>query len=89
MSRHTDAEYIAADPFFGEEGELTCRAVAIKTARKTHRCFTLDGNQDHDIQPGERYRHEKARVDGSFWGEYRICLRCMDEHLATGEDDDE
>jgi hypothetical protein len=83
--KHTDAEYMAVDPFQGDEAELTCRTVAIRKARKAHTCFTLDGKQDHQIQPGERYRFETARVDGSFWGSYRICLKCMDQWLDEVE----
>lgn len=84
----TDDDYICADPFFGDEADLRCRSVAIRKARKQHQCFTLDGKQDHAIEPGERYRYERALVDGSFWGEYRICLKCMDAFLADGLDDD-
>jgi len=89
--KRPDSEYISADPFFGDESELTCRNVAIKTARKKHTCFSLNGKQDHEISPGDRYRHETARVDGSFWGSYKICLKCMDRFIddMTGESDDE
>lgn len=81
MSTHPDQMYIQTDPFFGEEAELTCRTVVIRTARKQHACFGLSGKQDHTIKPGERYRYETARVDGSFWGSYRICLNCMDKYI--------
>ena len=91
-AQHPDSTYINTDPFFGDESELTCRTVAIRKARKAHRCFSIDGKQDHEIKPGERYRFEQARVDGSFWGSYRICLACMDKLIAGFEgfgDDDE
>lgn len=78
---NTDEDYINTDPFFGDEGELTCRTVKIRTAKKSHLCMTLSGKQDHHIQPGERYRYERALVDGSFWGEYKLCLRCMDSFI--------
>ncbi|MEN9905582.1 MAG: hypothetical protein RLZZ555_2147 [Pseudomonadota bacterium] len=78
----TDDDYLSYNPFEGEEADLKCRTVAIRTARKQHRCFTLNGRQDHTIEPGERYRYERALVDSSFWGEYRICLNCMDEFLG-------
>lgn len=81
MARHTDAEYLNADPFSGDEAELTCRTVTIRTARKNHLCYGLSGQQDHGIQAGSRYRYEQARVDGSFWGQYRICLGCMDDFI--------
>lgn len=78
----TDDVYINTDPFFGDEGELTCRSVAIRTARKSHLCMTLSGKQDHHIQPGERYRYERALVDGDYWGEYKLCLPCMDKFIS-------
>jgi hypothetical protein len=87
--KYTDSEYINTDPFFGDEGELTCRTVSIKKARKKHTCFSIDGKQDHEILPGERYRFEKARVDNSFWGSYRICLKCMDRFIEDLEGDEE
>ena len=82
-ARYTDAEYLGCDPFFGDEAELRCRTVTIKTARKNHLCYGIDPSthNKHGIQVGQRYRHEKALVDGSFWGVYRICLGCMDELL--------
>lgn len=82
MPQHTDDTYIKADPFFGDEGEISCRKVAIRTAKKSHLCFTVSGKQDHHIQPGERYRHERALVDGNYWGEYRLCLSCMDKFIS-------
>lgn len=88
-TKHTDDEYISADPFFGDESELTCRTVAIRTAKKVHTCFSIDGKQDHEIKPGERYRFEQARVDGSFWGSYKICLPCMDRFISDMEGDKE
>ena len=81
--RQEDEKYINTDPFFGNEAELTCRAVAIRTARNSHACYGLDGKLDHLIEPGQRYRHDRARVDSSFWGEYKICLNCMDKHIAA------
>lgn len=80
--RHTEAEYIDANPFFGDEAELTCQKVTLRRAKKQHSCFGLSGQQDHTIKKGDIYRHERARVDGSFWGEYRICLGCMDRLLS-------
>lgn len=83
-----DSEYVAFDPFQGDEAELTCRTTAIRKARKQHACYTLNGKQDHFIEPGQRYRHERALVDGDFWGEYRICLPCLDKILDEFECDD-
>lgn len=80
--KHTETEYLGADPFQGDESELSCRTVTIRKARKDYLCYGLGGRQDHGIQKGNFYRHEKARVDGSFWGEYRICLQCIDAWLV-------
>lgn len=88
MNQRSDEEYIHTDPFEGDEADLTCRNVTIRTARKEHVCYGLLGKRDHSIQPGERYRFERARVDGSFWGEYKICLRCMDKFIDDDLDDD-
>ncbi len=82
MQKHPDLMYIDTDPFQGDESELTCRTVTIRTARKEHICFDIHGRSDHTIKPGERYRFERARVDGDFWGEYKICLKCMDKMIS-------
>lgn len=83
---HTDLEYIDADPFFGDESELACRTVAIRRANKEHICYSLDGQRDHVIKKGERYRYERAFVDRSFWGEYRLCLSCLDDWYDFQDD---
>lgn len=89
---NTVDEYICTDPFMGDESELTCRTVEIRRARKPYLCFSHDGRQDHNIEPGQLYRYEQALVDGDFWGQYRICLHCMDKVIRggtnEGEDDD-
>lgn len=79
----TDEDRIAHDPFSGEEGDIKLRTVTIKRARKQHACFLsgIDSAELHSIQVGERYRHEKALVDNSFWGEYRLCLNCIDREI--------
>ena len=79
---HTDEERLDFDPFAGDEAELSLRTVRIRTARKEHPCYALPERRDgHTIKPGERYRHERARVDGEFWGDYRLCLACCDQWL--------
>lgn len=89
MSR-PDSEYLEYDPFFGDEGELTCRNAAIRTARKEYPCLGGLGDGDgHTIKPGDRYRYETARVDGDFWSTYRICLTCLDRCLQELEDEDD
>ena len=85
MSR-PDSEYLEYDPFFGEEGEMTCRTKALRRARKEHACFGApDSGDSHTIKPGDRYRHETALVDGDFWGTYRICLPCIDKWIRELE----
>lgn len=92
----TDQDYIDFDAFQGEEGELTLRKIALRKARKPHQCFLslTPGREAHHIQPGERYRHEQALVDGDYFGRYAMCLACIDkeidvlegEELDDGED---
>lgn len=81
-----DSDYLCFDPFQGDEAERKCKSVKLVRARKEHTCYTLNGAQDHTIKPGERYRHEKALIDGDFWGQYRICLRCMDKLISETHD---
>lgn len=88
-TRHPEELYLKTDPFFPEETEKTCCTVKLVKARKQHVCYGLDGAQDHDITVGELYRHEKALIDRDFWGEYKMCLRCMDKLFDCGEDVDE
>ena len=87
--KHSDEEYLRFNPFDGDEAETTCSTVEIRTARKSHLCFTLTGRRDHEISVGDRYRYERALIDRSFWGCYRLCLRCVDEALQefSGHDD--
>jgi hypothetical protein len=80
--KHTDDDYINYDPFVGDEADIKCRTVTVKKARKEHVCWGLDGNMDHKIAPGEKYRHERALIDGDFWGEFKLCLNCMDKFIA-------
>ena len=78
--KHTEAEYTRYDPL-ADDSELRCRTVTLRKARKDHLCYGLTGKQDHGIQAGTFYRFERAMVDGSFWGEYRVCLQCMDAFI--------
>lgn len=74
-------DYINIDPFAGDESEVKCRTVKVRVARKDHQCYGLTGQMDHKIQRGDRYRYERALVDGK-WGEFRMCLPCLDRFLA-------
>jgi len=87
MSR-PDSEYLEYDPFFGEEGEITCRTKTLRSARKEYACFGApDSGDGHTIKPGDRYRYETALVDGDFWGTYSICLPCIDKWIRELEGD--
>lgn len=81
MKIRPDSDYINCDPFFGDDSTIECCTVKIRTARKEHDCYGLDGKSEHKIMPGDRYRHERALIDGCHWGEYRMCLPCLDEYL--------
>lgn len=74
-------KYVREDPFDGERDTyIRCRTVTLRRARYNHLCFGLGGQQDHGIQAGDLYRHERANVDGK-WGEYKMCLACMDAYI--------
>ncbi|QBC44425.1 hypothetical protein [Iodobacter fluviatilis] len=90
MSR-SDQEYIEFCIWQGEEGELSLQTVKIRTARKEHHCMSFSETNSHTITLGQRYRHERARVDGDFWGEWKICLSCMDKWIneLEGEESDD
>ncbi|ABM37590.1 hypothetical protein [Polaromonas naphthalenivorans] len=86
----TDADYLAVDLFQGDESELTCRSVKMVTTRKEHPCHAFADSASCTIPAGARARHERARVDGSFWGSYYSCLPCLDRTIAGDfEDEDE
>jgi hypothetical protein len=87
--KHSHEDYISYDPFLGDESEIVCRTIKIRKANKQHTCFGLDGNRNHSINPGEFYRFEKALIDGSFWGEFKICLNCMDQLMDEQDDGDD
>jgi hypothetical protein len=57
----------------------------IRKARKEHVCFLgeMGGRTPHKIQPGERYREERALVDGDYFGRYCMCLPCIERELAN------
>lgn len=90
MTERSDQEYIDFDAFQGEDGELTLRHVEIRKARKAHVCFLglTPGREAHQIQPGERYRHERALIDGDYFGRYAMCLACIDKEINESEGDD-
>lgn len=86
----TDDDYIYYDAFPGDEAELTCRTVTLRKARKEHDCFFCIIKDKHKtIKPGDRYREEKALVDGDFFGRYCICFKCIEDDYTQNEEDDQ
>jgi len=87
----SDEDRIAHDLFPGDECSIKLRAITIKKARKEHECFLsmAYGGVPHNIQPGERYRHEKALIDSDFWGVYKCCLKCVDREIRDLSGDEE
>jgi hypothetical protein len=97
MSKNTlrfpESEYVAYDPFDGDDASITCRTVKLVEVRKEHACFMGAGpNGDkHVIARGALARFEKALVDSDFWGTSYVCVPCMDKWLADildGGDDE-
>ena len=77
-----ERDYLVWDPFDGERDTgIRCQQTTLRRARQRWTCFGLLGEQDHEIQPGDLYRHEKGFVDGR-WGCYRLCIGCMDKWLT-------
>ena len=80
----TDEDRLDYDFLAGDEAELQCRTVKMRTAAKEHPCFggLGDSGDGHTIKKGQRYRHDRALVDGDFWGDYRTCICCLDKWIA-------
>lgn len=90
----TDEDRLEYSIFQGEDGDIRLHTKHMRTAAKEHPCFGGLGSHGdgHTIKKGDCYRHDRARVDGDFWGEYRICTRCLDKWIAElngDEDEDE
>ncbi len=82
---NSDEDYLDYDHLAGEDGEVTLRKAKIVTARKEHDCMALSG-EPHKIKAGQRYRYERALVDGDTFMEYKICLNCIDKELGDEEE---
>jgi hypothetical protein len=87
---YSEQKYIGFDPFFGDEAEISCRTVKLVKVRKPHACFFGLNGDGHQIVPGDHARHEKALVDGSYWGSYYLCIPCLNREIAafSGDDDE-
>jgi len=87
----TDEDRLEYSLFQGEEGDIRLHTKNMRTAAKEHPCFGGLGwpGDGHTIKKGDRYRHDRALVDGDFWGEYRICTQCLDKWIAelNGDED--
>ena len=79
---YAEQVYSGFDPFFGEEADITCRTVKLVKVRKHHACFFGENGDGHQIPPGALARHEKALVDGDYWGNYYLCIPCLDREIA-------
>lgn len=78
-------DYTTLDLFYGDEAELTCHRKTMRTARKEHKCMGLCASDPpHTIKIGEQYLDESALVDREFWGNYRVCIPCLDR-FANGD----
>lgn len=80
-----ESDYLAYDPYEGDEAEIRCRTVKLVKVRKAHACFmgaNPVGGDGHLINPGDVARYEKALVDGDFWGRSYVCIPCMDSWLS-------
>ena len=79
--RHGE-KYVTMDPFDGErDTDIRCRTVTLRQARQNYLCWGLAGQQDHGIQAGDYYRHERGVAGNGRWGQYRMCLGCMDAFI--------
>lgn len=85
--KYSKDDYLNFDLFQGEEAEITCRNFKMVKAKKEHACFFGLGSygDGHTIKAGENYRYETGLVDGSFWGKYRCCIKCLDKHISEME----
>ncbi|MFC5551783.1 hypothetical protein [Massilia aerilata] len=79
---YSKQDYLELDLFTGEEANITCRTVKLVKTRKPHACYFGQNGDGHSTAPGDLARHEKALVDGDYWGSYYLCIRCMDRELA-------
>lgn len=82
--KHSDAEYIAFDPFLDCDRDviITCRTVKILITREPQTCVSLSRGS-HPIPPGTDARREAAQIDGS-WGRYYYCIECCDREMQPG-----
>ena len=84
MTKYSDEEYIAFNPYEGDDGKVSCQTIIIRRARKTHACFigAINATAGHAINPGDRYRDETCLVDNDHWVRFRCCLSCIDNWLS-------
>lgn len=87
--KHPDHLYLQ-DPFSADDSEVACKRVKLVKGRKQYSCFTLgDGTPPHIIEAGELHRYESALIDSDYWGQYRVCLNCMNKFIELGTEEDE
>lgn len=77
----TDQQILDCDPFQDDCSDIQCRTAKIVITRKEHNCVGCGGQEDaHIIPPGTRAKFEKAIVEGT-WGQYYLCVPCIERHL--------
>lgn len=79
---YSEQDYLGLDLFVGEDADIKCRTVKLVKVRKPHACFFGSNGDGHRIEPGHIARHEKALVDGDYWGSYYLCIPCLDREMA-------
>lgn len=79
--KYKPEDYLNVNVFFGDEGELSCHTMKIVKARKSHQCM-MSGSV---ISPGSFARHDKALVDGDFWGSYYTSLEALERMIDDNE----
>lgn len=79
-----EQDYLRFDPCEGGEGKISCRTIRLVRAQKERPCFLgiAPYGDGHLIQPGDVYRSERALVVGDYWGNYAVCVPCMDKWLT-------
>ena len=83
MTKRSEERYLRYDPFSEDrDSGIKCRTVKMVTTRKTHTCIDPNDGQLHDIPAGTRARYVHALVDGE-WGQYYICVSCMDKWIGS------
>jgi len=83
--KHTEEDYLNADPFF-DESEVLYRKTKLVKTRKEHTCHVIQllyknpTTEPHIIPVGKMAVMETAQVEGE-WGKTYMCIECLDKYL--------